>query len=204
MGVCYLAVIMLNLGSDGGQESALFYGPIGFLVTFPILILIGKLVAACLGKLATLSTSSRRAIVVVPAVLLSGLLAYDTHLNRNPLRKFERHIVSPAPPSLRLVSAYTYSGFNYRDWAFHFFVEPADLSKLLASRPYRHESDPAGFGLEQIRDNGSRRPGYPIPPPEFKAIHRYRFHGENGRLGHTLTLYGDATQTEFFAYGYAK
>ena len=100
-----------------------------------------------------------------------------------------------------MVSAYTYKGLNYWNWAFHFTVAPDDLPKILASRPYQHEVDPAGFDLGQVRDNGRERPGYPVPPPEFNAVHCYRSHAPTGRVGYDVTLFGDVSQAEFFAYG---
>ena len=50
-------------------------------------------------------------------------------------------------------------------------------------------------------ENARNRPGCPVPPPEFKAVHRYRSHEPVGRLGRDVTLYGDAARTEFYAYG---
>src|SRR5262249_24585299 len=152
-------------------------------------------------KMRTLGAGARTAVIVSPTVLLSGLMAYEGYRTQDPLIKFQRWIASPAPPSLRIVSAYTYKGFNCWDWAFHFTVAPDDLPKILARRAYRHEVDPAGFDLRQVRDNGRVRPGYPVPPPDFKAIHLYHFHAPTGRVGYDVWLYGDASQTEFYAYG---
>jgi hypothetical protein len=58
--------------------------------------------------------------------------------------------------------------------------------------------------LWKVRDDGRGRPGYPVPPPDFKAIHRYHFHAPTGRAGYDVRLYGDASQTEFYAYGYVE
>ena len=67
-GVSYLLVAMLDLAADGGRESALLYGPIGFAVTFPILILSGKLIAAILNRLLALRNGICSVIIVAPAL----------------------------------------------------------------------------------------------------------------------------------------
>jgi len=204
VGAVYFAALCFDIGAEGGRDAALFYGITGFAITFPILLLLGKFVAAVVGKIRILKAGARIAVIVAPAVLLAGFLAYEGYRTQDPLVKFQRWMVSPAPPSLRIVSVYTYKGFNYRDWAFHFRIAPDDLPKLLASRPYRHEVDPAGFDLAQVRGNGRRRPDFPVPPSDFTAIHRYHFHAPTGRVGYDVTLYGDASQTEFYAYGYVE
>jgi hypothetical protein len=204
VGAVYLAALYFDIGVDGGREAALFFGTTGFAITFPILLLVGKLVAAVVGKRRKLGADVRTAVIVAPAVMLAGLLAYEGYRSQDPVSKFQRWIASPAPHGLRIVSAYTYKGINYWDWAFHFTIAPDDIPKILPRRPYRHEVDPAGFDLRQVRENGHERPGYPVPPPDFKAIYRYHFHAPTGRVGYDVSLYGDASQTEFYAYGYVE
>lgn len=204
VGILYFAALFYDIEADGGWEAALFFGIGGFAITFPLLLLLGKLTGALLNRFRKLGKGARLALNVAPALLLAGLATYEGHHSQDPVTKFERWVVSPAPPSLRVVTAHTYKGSNYWDWAFHFRVTPDDLPRILARRPYRHEADPAGYDLWQVRDNGRWRPNYPVPPPAFRAVHRYRFHAPTGRVGYDVTLYGDSTQTEFFAYGYVE
>jgi hypothetical protein len=204
VGAVYLAALYFDIEADGGREAALFFGTAGFVISFPILLLLGKLVAAVVGKGRKLGADARTALIAAPALMLAGLLAYEGYRSQEPVSKFRRWIASPAPPGLRIMTAYTYKGSNYWNWAFHFTVTPDDLPKILARRPYQHEVDPAGFDLRQVRANGRGRPGYPIPPPDFQAIHRYHFHAPSGRVGYDVLLYVDAPQTEFYAYGYVE
>lgn len=188
----------------GGREAALFLGTPGFSITFPILLLLGKLVESVVGKTRKLGDDARTALMIAPAVLLAGLIAFEGYRTKDPVGKFRRFVVSPAPPGLRMISAYTYKGINFRVWAFHFTIAPDDLPKILTRRHYQHEVDLAGFDLRQVRANGRGRPGYPIPPPDYKAVHRYHFQAPTGRAGYDVSLYGDASQTEFYAYGYVE
>ena len=204
VGVAYLAALYFDIGVDGGREAALFFGTLGFAISFPILLLLGKLVAGIVGKRRNLGAEARTALMIAPTVLLAGLIAYEGYRTRDPMVKFQRFVASPAPPGLRIMAAYTYKGINFRVWAFHFTIAPDDLPAILARRPYRHEFDPAGFDLERVGDNGQGRPGYPVPPPDFQAVHRYRSHEPTGRIGYDVTLYGDASQTEFYAYGFVE
>ena len=204
VGAAYFAALVFALAADGGREAALFFGTSGFVVSFPILLLLGRLVAAALNKVRALGSGARLAVIVAPALLLAGMGTYEGYRAQDPVAKFERWVASPAPPGVRVLSAYTYQGINFWDWAFHFTVAPDGLPKILARRPYRHEVEPAGFDLAQVRDHGRRRPGYPVPAPDFQAVHRYRFHAPTARVGSDVTLYGDASQTEFFAFGYVE
>lgn len=204
VGIAYFAALFFNMETDGGREAALFFGTIGFAFSYPILLLLGRLLAAVLKRIRPLGNHVRVAITVAPAMMLAGMLAYEGYRARDPVTKFERWIVSPAPAGLTCLSAYTYKGMNYWDWAFRFTISPDDLPKILARRPYRHEEEPVGFDLAQVRANGRFRHDYPIPPPNFKAVHRYQFHAPTRRVGCDVTLYGDASQTEFFAYGYVE
>jgi hypothetical protein len=199
--VVYFVALFFAVEADGGRDAALFYGTFGFALSFPLLLLFGKLVAAVINTVRTLGTGSRVAVSVGPVLLLSGVLAYEGLRSQDPVVKFERWVALPAPASVRVVSAYTYQGINFWVWAFHFTVAREDLPNILARRSYRHEADPAGFDLESVRDRGVRRPGYPVPPPSFQAVHRYSFHAPTRRAGHDVTLYGNDPQTEFFAYG---
>jgi hypothetical protein len=204
VGAVYLAALYFDIGVDGGREAALFFGTTGFAITFPILLLVGKLMGAVVGKRRNLGADARTAVIVAPAILSAGLLAYEGYRSQDPVVKFQRFVASPAPPGLRIITAYTYKGINFRVWAFHFTIAPGNLQKILARRPYRHEVDPAGFDLRQVHDNGRGRPGYPVPPPDFKAVHRCSSHEPIGRLGYDVTLYGDASLTEFYTYGYVE
>ena len=204
VGAIYFAAIFFDIDADGGREAALFLGTPGFAITFPILLLLGKVMASVVGKRKKLGDDARTALMIAPAVLLAGLIAYEGYRTKDPVAKFRRFVVSSVPPGLRIMTAYSYEGINFRVWAFHFTIAPDELPEILARRPYRHEADPAGWDLEQVRDNGRGRPGYPIPPPDFKAIHRYASHEPIGRLGYDVKLYGDASQTEFYAYGFVE
>lgn len=204
VGIAYFAALFFNLESDGGREAALFFGTFGFAFSYPILVSLGRLLAVVLNRIRQLGSGARIAVTVAPALLLAGALAYEGCRAQDPVTKFERWIVSPAPAGLKCLSAYTYKGMNYWDWAFHFTISPDDLPKILARRPYRHEVERVGFALGQVRVNGRSRQGYPVPPPNFKAVHCYRFHAPTGRVGYDVTLYGNASQTEFFAYGYVE
>lgn len=201
VGALYLAATYFDINADGGWEAALFLGTPGFAITFPILLLIGKLVGVVVGKRRKLGAEARTALIVAPTVLLSGLIAYEGYRTSDPMFQFQRFVASPASPSLRILTAYSYKGINFRVWAFHFTIAPDELPKILARRPYRHEVDPAGWDLEQVRDNGRGRPGYPLPPPDFKAVHRYSSHEPIGRIGYDVSLYGNDSQTEFYAFG---
>lgn len=204
VGVVYFAAIFFDIDADGGREAAFIFGTFGFAISYPLLLLLGKLVAAVVGKRTKLGAEARIALMIAPAILAASFAAYEGYRTKDPVARFRRFVVSPAPPGLRVMTAYTYQGFNFRVWAFHFTIAPDDLPRILARRPYRHEVDPAGFDLEQVRHNGRGRPGYPIPPPDFKAVHRYRSHEPTGRLGYDVSLYGDASQTEFYAYGFVE
>lgn len=203
VGAVYWAAVFFSMKIDGGRDAALFFGTIGF-AFYPILLLLGRLLATVLNKVRPLGSRARIAITVGPALLLAGAMANEGRRDQNSVTKLERWIVSPAPKGLKCLSAYTYKGFNFWDWAFHFTVAPDDLPKILARRSYQHEVEQAGFDLARVRGDSRSRPGYPVPPPDFKAVHRYRFHAPTGRVGYDVTLYGDASQTEFFAYGYVE
>lgn len=202
--VAYLGALLFDIGFDGGRDAALFFGIFGFVISLPVLLLLGKAAAALLGRFRTLGDRGRLAMTVAPALVLATLATYEGCRSRNPITKFERWVASPAPAGLRLLAAYTYKGINYWSWAFHFTIAPKDLPLLLARHSYQHETDPSGFNLGQVRDSGRGRPGYPVPPPNFKAVHRYLFHAPTGRIGYDESLYGDASQAEFFAYGYVE
>src|SRR5262245_52198968 len=51
VGAVYFAALGFDIGADGGRDAALFYGITGFAITFPILLLLGKFVAAVVGKI---------------------------------------------------------------------------------------------------------------------------------------------------------
>jgi hypothetical protein len=204
VGAAYFAAVLFDIRADGGREAALFFGIPGFLITFPILLLLGKLMVAAVSKMRMLVAGARTTVILAPTVLLAGLIAYEGYRTTDPAVKFQRFLAAPAPPSLRIMTAYTYKGINFRVWAFHFRITPEDLPRILAGRPYRHEIDPAGFDLDQVRDNGRGRRGYRVPSPDFSAIHRYQSHSPNGRPGYDVTLYGDAAQAEFYAFGYVE
>lgn len=204
VGVVYFAAIFFDIDADGGREPALFFGTVGFAITFPFLLLLGKLVAAVVGKRTKLGAEARIALMIAPAILAASFAAYEGYRTKDPVARFRRFVASPAPPGLRVLTAYTYKGINFRVWAFHFTIAPDDLPRILARRPYRHEVDPAGFDLYPMYDTWRGRPGYPIPPPDFKAVHRYSSHEPVGRLGYDVSLYGDASQTEFYAYGFVE
>ncbi len=52
--------------------------------------------------------------MVAPTLLLSGLIAYEGYHTSDPVVKFQRFVASPAPPSLRVLTAYSYKGINFR------------------------------------------------------------------------------------------
>ena len=107
----------------------------------------------------------------------------------------------PVPDSVRVESAWTRKGMNWRGWAFHFTIAPEDLPKILAGYPYRHEIEPAGVDLSRVRDFPRDDPDYPTPPADFRAVHRYSHRAPTSRAGRDVTLYGNASQTEFYIYG---
>jgi hypothetical protein len=201
VGLLFVAVAFVSTDLDGGRGAAVCYGLFGSALIYPIFVLLGKLSASLIGRLKPLGAGARNAITLAPALIMLTLMAHDGYRARDPLTKFERRVASPVPPSVRVESAYTYQGFNFTVWAFHFRVSKGDLPAVLA-RPYVHETDPAGHDLDYERDRASRTPGYPAPPPGFRAVHRYRSHEPTPLSSYDVTLYGDASQTEFYAYGF--
>jgi hypothetical protein len=200
-GVVYYAALFFAIEADGGREAAVFFGTLGFAFTFPFLLLFGRIAEVFIHRRRPMSRAMGVAVHVAPLFVVAGLLVCEGVQTRDHVAKFERWVASPAPRSLRLMSAYTYAGINYRNWAFHFGIALNDLPKVLEKYPYCHEVEPEGFDLAMVRDRARRAPTYPVPPPDFKAVHRYSHHAPTGRIGLFITLYGDAAQAEFYAYG---
>lgn len=200
-GCALYAAVFYSLAADGGIGSAACFGTVGFAVFFPALVLLGKLIAKGIARFRPLSDKARDTWSVATVVIVALMLAYDGYRAGKPEVKFARCVASPVPESVRIRSAYTYQGFNFRVWAFHFTVAPEDLPAVLSRRPYTHDVDTAGFNLAELRYRRLRTQGYASPPTRFIAVHRYRHYVPNSRGGALRTLYGNSTQTEFYAYG---
>lgn len=85
--------------------------------------------------------------------------------------------------------------------AFLFTIGPEGVPKILARYPFRYEVEPGGVDLNRVRDFPRGDPDYPIPPSDFRAVHIYRHHAPTSRVGRDVTLYGNASQTEFYIDG---
>jgi hypothetical protein len=205
-GAIYFAALFCNLDADGGREAAWVFGTINFAFTFPLIILLGRFLGAGLKRLVTLGDRARRGLVIAPTLVLTGFVAVEAIQTRNPAEKFRRYVVSPVPASVDVLSAWSRSGINWRAWAFHFTIAREDLPKILARSPFRHEVGPDDFSfhLDMLRDSHGADPDFPLPTGDFRAAHRYRHHAPTSRSGRDVTLYGNASQTEFYLYGFSE
>lgn len=205
VGFVHVTTSFLVYQLNRGEGAAWFYGLVGGLLSVVVLVQVGKLLAWGIGWIRPMGEGGRLAITVAPVLLLSVLLGWEGYRESDPRMKFEQWVASPAPASLNVLSAYMNQGLNFRMWAFHVTLAPQDVPAMVSCRPFQHQTDDAGFDLERYRDQGRTRPGYPIPPLDFKAVHRYRLDDPTrGRLGLSLSLYGNASQAEFFVYGFVE
>ena len=88
VGAVYFAALLFDMATDGGREAAMFFGTIGFTISFPILLLLGRLSATVLNKFWSLGSGARLVITVAPALLLAGLVAYEGYRSQDPVTKF--------------------------------------------------------------------------------------------------------------------
>lgn len=205
-GLFYLASVLvgdcLGVGSrwQDGIFHALFFGTFGFVVTFPLILLLQKGVRRVVARVRRMPVEGTPLWEFLPTIAMS-LLFLSSLTERSPESVVERFLVKPAPPSMHEARFWYTRTFNSTQWVMRFQIAPEDFDGVLARYPYQKDESPHGCDMWQLRTYTDSE-GFPVEYPTEPMVVSYTYHRKTGEYkSEDVTVYSNRKRNLVYAVG---
>ncbi len=206
-GLFYLASILvgdcLGVGSrwKDGIGHALFFGTFGFIVTFPLILLLQSGIRRVVARVRRMPAEGTPLWESLPVTAMS-LLFLSSLAGRSPESVMKRFLVDPVPSSVHDTQVWYTRTFNSTQWVIRFQIAPEDFDAVLARYPYQKDESPHGCDMWQLKAYIDEDGSFPVEYPTEPMLVSYTYHRAWGEYkSEDVTVYSNKQRNLVYAIG---